>query len=174
MSTAGISLLCSLFPPIYRYKGLTELGTAIFVLAIVFQLAIISLLISRFMLFPSTIPPALTRPSHTLFLGTILLSLTTILCNVQMYVVPHAGPRLPAALSVSFWIYLVSTFVLYVTQYYLLFAATTPVSKRNHKTMKLGDVTSAWLLSVFPIMLAGTLAAFFLSSKALVGKKLAL
>ena len=58
-------------------------------------------------------------------------------------------------LIVAFWIYLAMTFSVSVLQYHLLFTAKE--SRRLH----VAAMTPAWILPIFPVMLAGTLAGGF-------------
>ncbi|KAJ2894352.1 C4-dicarboxylate transporter/malic acid transporter [Zalerion maritima] len=155
MSTGGISLLLALLP--HRFPGLTTIGTIIFILSLTLQTLITLLLCLRFILFPSSIYPALTQSPEAMFVGTFFLSLAATLSNISIYGIPQCGAWLPVALRVCFWIYLAVTFLVSILQYDRLF--------RNKSHLSASSMTPAWILPIFPVMLAGTLAGFFSPSQ---------
>lgn len=56
-------------------------------------------------------------------------------------------------LKIAFWVYLAVTFAFSVLQYHLLFTV------KDERRLKVSAMTPAWILPIFPVMLAGTLAA---------------
>jgi tellurite resistance protein TehA-like permease len=155
MSTAGISLTLALTP--HRFPSLSHIGLSIFLLNLLFFLLISTLILLRLLLYRPTLRRAFTRPSEALFVPTLFLSVAAMLSNMAEY----ARLFLPAAraraletgfLRVAFWVYLAVCFAFSVVQYHLLF--TVPQARR----LRLDAMTPAWILPVFPVMLAGTLA----------------
>ena len=147
MSTGGIALLLAVTP--HRFRGLTTIGTIFFILDLALFLTICMALTARFYLYPGTLRASVEHPSESLFFPTFWLSLSTIITGMQSYGVPSAGPWLPIALRVLFWIYVACTFPVAVIQYSYLFMA---------KRLTVQSMTPAWILPIFPIMLSGTTA----------------
>ena len=157
MSTGGIALVLALTP--HRFSGLNIIGLVIFLMALVFFTFITIALCLRFILYRHTLSKSMTHPSEALFISTFFLSIAAMLSNVQEYGEIFLGDndkrRLYVFLRVAFWAYLAVTFLLSVVQYHLLF--TVKVERR----LSTSTMTPAWILPIFPIMLAGTLAGFF-------------
>lgn len=95
-------------------------------------------------------------------MSTFFLSIAALLSNAEKYgAVFLPGTEAAAAdgswaafLRVTFWIYLSLTFVVSVIQYHLLF------SVKEQRRLTVNSMTPAWILPIFPVMLAGTIAAF--------------
>jgi C4-dicarboxylate transporter/malic acid transport protein len=154
MSTGGIALLLSQTP--HRFNGLQVLGDIVSILNLVLFILFCSALAARFMMFPQTMKSCLTHPTESLFLPTLLISISNIISNVQAYGVPKTGYWLVVTLRVLFWMYTAVTFAIGVGQYYFLFTG---------KPLTLQSMTPAWILPVFPIMLSGTLASLLSPSQ---------
>ncbi|GAB1318240.1 Voltage-dependent anion channel-domain-containing protein [Madurella fahalii] len=157
MSTSGIALTLAVTP--HRFRGLSHLGLAIFLLDLLFFLSITLAILARFTLYRPTLRRAFTRPSESLFVPTLFLSLATILSNIneygRLFLSAAAHARLAAGLlRVAFWIYLGATFALSVVQYHLLFSV-----RKKERRLTVGAMTPAWILPILPVMLAGTVAA---------------
>ncbi|KAK2056921.1 C4-dicarboxylate transporter/malic acid transporter [Colletotrichum caudatum] len=150
MSTGGIALLLGATP--HRFRGLDTIGLVVFLLDVVLIFIITAALCLRFSLFRKTPAMVITNPSEFLFIPTFFLSIAAALCNIQHYAVPKCGPWLIVTLRVCFWLYLVLTFFLSVGMYHLLF--------NGRRRLSLDNMTPAWILPIFPLMLSGTLAAF--------------
>ncbi|KDN66312.1 putative C4-dicarboxylate transporter/malic acid transporter [Colletotrichum sublineola] len=155
MSTGGIALLLGVTP--HRFRGLDTIGLVVFLIDIVFIFLITAALCLRFFYFRKTPAKIITNPSEFLFIPTFFLSLAATLFNIQHYAVPKCGPWLIVALKVCFWLYLGATFFLSVGMYHLLFT--------GRRRLSLDTMTPAWILPIFPVMLSGTLAAFFAPSQ---------
>lgn len=156
MSTGGIALALGLTP--HRFRGLDTIGLIVFLFDLVCFLAISGCLLLRFALYKNTFRRTLTRPREALFVSTFLLSIATLLCNAQKYGVlflrTEAQDGLAVFLRVMFWLYVAVTFLMSVIQYHLLF------SVKEQRRLTVHSMTPAWILPIFPIMLAGTIAAF--------------
>ncbi|KAK1992065.1 C4-dicarboxylate transporter/malic acid transporter [Colletotrichum falcatum] len=155
MSTGGIALLLGVTP--HRFRGLDTIGLVVFLFDIVLIFLITAAMCLRFSLFRKTPAQIITNPSEFLFIPTFFLSIAAALSNVQHYAVPKCGPWLIDTLRVCFWLYFVLTFLLSVGMYHLLFD--------GRRRLSLDNMTPAWILPIFPVMLAGTLAAFFAPSQ---------
>lgn len=156
MSTSGIALLLAITP--HRFPGLSEIGLALFIIDLVMFASISLVLALRFVLYKHTLRRAFTRPSEALFVPTLFLSVAAIVANASEYgrmFLKEEGERrgLVKALEVVFWGYLGVVFVAGVVGYHLLF-----VVRKVERRLRVGGMTPAWILPVFPVMLAGTLA----------------
>ncbi|KAK1573857.1 C4-dicarboxylate transporter/malic acid transporter [Colletotrichum navitas] len=155
MSTGGIALLLGATP--HRFRGLDTIGIVVFVLDVVLIFLITAALCLRFSMFRKTPAMVITNPSEFLFIPTFFLSIAAALSNIQHYAVPKCGPWLIVTLRVCFWLYLVLTFLLSVGMYHLLF--------NGRRRLSLDNMTPAWILPIFPVMLSGTLAAFIATTQ---------
>ncbi|KAI9730101.1 MAG: hypothetical protein M1834_006093 [Cirrosporium novae-zelandiae] len=149
MSTGGVALLLKQTP--HQFNGLETIGTVIFILNLIFFIGISSALIMRFSLDPDALPFSLRHNTEGLFFPTFWLALAVIISGIEAYGVPHCGYWLVVTLRVLFWIYVACTFLVAVFQYYMLF---------NGSSLTLQNMTPAWLLPVFPVMLTGTIACY--------------
>jgi len=157
MSTSGIALVLAIAPK--RFRGLSEIGLAVFLLDLIFFCFITVAILVRFGLYRHTLQRAFTRPSEALFVPTLLLSVCAILANVAEYgrlflsrQTMRIGGPMAEFLEVAFWVYLAVTFVFSVGQYHLLFTV------KEERRLLPSAMTPAWILPIFPVMLAGTLA----------------
>ncbi|SLM34710.1 Voltage-dependent anion channel [Lasallia pustulata] len=148
MSTGGISLLLSVLP--HRFRGLTTIGTTIFILDLVLFIVLTNLITARFILHRGSFTRSLNHPTESLFIPTFWLTIATLGSNIQQYGVPSSGPWLLVAVRVLFWTYSACTFASAILQYHLLFTG---------KPLTIQSMTPAWLLPIFPVMLCGTLAS---------------
>lgn len=156
MSTGGIALVLGLTPN--RFRGLDTIGLVVFLFDVVCMLAISTCLLLRFALYKHTFRKTLTRPREALFVSTFFLSIAALLSNAAKYgalfLSPEAQDGLAVFLRVTFWLYLAATFLISVIQYHLLF------SVKEQRRLTVHHMTPAWILPIFPVMLAGTIAAF--------------
>jgi tellurite resistance protein TehA-like permease len=157
MSTSGISLVLALTP--HRFPGLNSIGLAIFLVDLVCFLVITTALFLRFFLHDRTFRRSLTRPGEALFVPTFWLSIAAILSNIgeygRLFLGAGALESLAHFLVVAFWMYLATTFAVSVFQYHILF------NVKEMRRLKIASMTPAWILPIFPVMLAGTLAGGF-------------
>ncbi|KAK3385909.1 voltage-dependent anion channel-domain-containing protein [Podospora didyma] len=154
MSTSGIALVLAITP--HRFRGLNIIGLIIFIVDLLSFVFISTAIALRFVLYQDTIRRAFTRPSEGLFVPTLFLSIAAILSNIQEYAaifLPNDPAGLVGFLRVAFWTYLGVTFCLSVFQYHLLFTV------KEERRLTVNAMTPAWILPIFPVMLAGTVAA---------------
>lgn len=156
MSTGGIALALGLTP--HRFRGLDTIGLVVFLFDLVCFLLITVCLLLRFLLYKNTFRKTLTRPKEALFVSTCFLSIAALLSNAEkygsMFLTTKAQEGLAVFLRITFWLYLGSTFLLSVIQYHLLFTV------KESRRLQAHAMTPAWILPIFPVMLAGTIAAF--------------
>ncbi|KAK4132166.1 hypothetical protein BT67DRAFT_92166 [Trichocladium antarcticum] len=155
MSTSGISLILATTP--HRFRGLDEIGLAVFCFDLLSFLGITAAILLRFALYRHTFRRAFTRPAEALFISTFFLSVAAILSNMDQYarLFLSAAQRARMAegfLRVAFWCYLGASFAFSVGQYHLLFTV------KKERRLMVSAMTPAWILPIFPVMLAGTLA----------------
>jgi len=154
MSTSGVALVLAIAPK--RFPGLSTIGLVIFLLDLIFFLFITLCISLRFVLYRHTFRRAFTRPSEALFVPTLLLSLAAIISNIAEYTRLFLSPRMgrPTArfLEFAFWGYISVTFAMSILQYHLLFTV------KPERRLLVSSMTPAWILPIFPVMLAGTLA----------------
>lgn len=157
MSTSGISLVMALTP--HRFEGLNYIGLVLFIFDVLLFVLITVSLIFRFTIHRHTFRKALTHPTEALFISTFFLSIAAILTNMDEYGNIFLGDTAKTGLSkflqAAFWIYLTVTFLFSVLMYHLLFTV------KEERRLTVDVMTPAWILPIFPVMLAGTLAGSF-------------
>jgi C4-dicarboxylate transporter/malic acid transport protein len=150
MATGGIATLLNAQPN--KFTGLKTIGKVVFICDLVLFVAFTAVITTRFIMHRGTFTSALTHPTESLFVPTFFLSIVNIFNCIQAYAVPSCGPWLIVVQRVAFWIYLACAFLLAVFQYKYLF--TAPPNRLTVQSM-----TPAWILPIFPAMLAGTFAS---------------
>ncbi|KAL2020036.1 hypothetical protein VTK56DRAFT_8939 [Thermocarpiscus australiensis] len=156
MSTGGLSLLIHAQP--HQFPGLRQIGLAAYVLNIVLFVLVTSALAARFLLFRGSLTRSLTHPREGFFVPTFFLTLATLLTSTQRYVIPEGDDAeeeepqlLLLAMQLAFWVYVALTTGLAVGQYTYVFGAA--------RSFGLQTMMPTWILPIFPVMLAGTIAS---------------
>lgn len=150
MATGGLALLLHPDTQPHTFDGLLTIGKIVFILDLVIFTAITACISYRFATNPGTFGSSLTHPTESLFASTSLISLASILACMGRYGIPQTGPWLNVTFLVLFWIYYAITWLAAIIQYVHLF--TNP-------SLRIQDMTPAWDLPIFPVMLSGTVAA---------------
>lgn len=154
MSTGGISTLLAIQP--HAFPGLISIGAVFYVVNLIFFAILCSMMVLRFTKFPGSFKESIMHEREALFIPTFFLSVATIITGTQKYVVESYEANHPmrgwivTSMSIAFWVYAFFTFCLAVFQYSFLFA---------RHTYLLTKFMPSWLLPIFPIMLAGTIAS---------------
>ncbi|EAT88175.2 hypothetical protein SNOG_04415 [Parastagonospora nodorum SN15] len=154
MATGGIATLISIQP--HSFPGLITIGAVFFILNLIFFFGITGTMILRFTKFPGSFKASITHEREGLFLGPFFLSVATIITGTQKYIIQAYEVDHPnrswavTSIAVAFWAYTFMTFCLASFQYSFLFCC---------HTYKLTSFMPSWLLPVFPVMLAGTIAS---------------
>ncbi|KAK4495171.1 hypothetical protein PRZ48_013498 [Zasmidium cellare] len=89
MSTGGIALLLAQTP--HRFTGLTTIGKVVYIYDLATFLLLTALILTRFLLRPSSLPLSLLHPTEALFFPTFFLALVIILMGAQAYGGPEVG-----------------------------------------------------------------------------------
>lgn len=154
MSTGGISTLVAIQP--HPFPGLISIGAIFYVVNLIFFAALCSTMILRFTKFPGSLKESIMHEREALFIPTFFLSVATIITGTQKYIVEMYEASHPmrgwiiTSMAIAFWVYVFFTFCLAVFQYSFLFA---------RHTYLLTKFMPSWLLPIFPVMLAGTIAS---------------
>ncbi|KAF2682607.1 hypothetical protein K458DRAFT_405376 [Lentithecium fluviatile CBS 122367] len=154
MSTGGISTLIAIQP--HSFKGLISIGATFYVINLIFFATLCSMMVLRFTKFPGSFKESVMHEREGLFIPTFFLSVATIITGTQKYVVEMYEATHPmrgwivTSMAIAFWVYVFFTFCLAIFQYSFLFA--------HHKYL-LTKFMPSWLLPIFPVMLAGTIAS---------------
>ncbi|KAK7731785.1 hypothetical protein SLS53_008606 [Cytospora paraplurivora] len=160
MSTAGIGLVLGATPN--RFKGLDVIGLIVFIFALFMFILISTLLICRFILFKNTFRRCFTHPREALLVPTFFLTIASLLSGAEhwgsVFLNDHKFAGLCRFLKVMYWIYLGCTFLFSIVAYTILF------TRKEEVRLKAPAMTPAWILPIFPIMLAGTIAAAICST----------
>ncbi|KZM24063.1 transmembrane transport [Ascochyta rabiei] len=156
MSTGGLALLLSPSTQPHTFQGLEIIAKIVYIFDLVIFTLITCAMLYRFTQQPSLLRESIFHPTEGLFMPTIFLSLASIIGGTKLYGIPSSGPWLVVAYRVLFWIYFAVTFLVAIGMYYVLFC---------HPSLKVDDMTPAWDLPIFPVMLTGTIAAIGASSQ---------
>jgi C4-dicarboxylate transporter/malic acid transport protein len=147
MSTGALAVVLSNTPN--RFNGLTVIGTIFFILTIILFLLFTVAMALRAVWYPKRFIGSLHHPVEGLFFGSYWVTVSLILNGAQGYGVPNAGPWLPRALLVTFWIYCAIVLIVGVAQYYVLF---------QEERLKITDAVPAWIFPIYPLLVVGPLA----------------
>ncbi|KAJ0421066.1 voltage-dependent anion channel [Aspergillus carlsbadensis] len=147
MSTGGLALLIGNQPN--RFKGVDQIGVAVYIIDLILFAFVCSLMSLRFILHGGLLD-SLRHEREGLFFPTFWLSIATIISGLYRYFGEDAADSFVIALEVLFWVYCACTLTLAVVQYYFLFSSHS----YNLQTMM-----PSWILPIFPVMLSGTIAS---------------
>ncbi|KAF1944063.1 hypothetical protein EJ02DRAFT_108101 [Clathrospora elynae] len=154
MATGGLATLIANQP--HSFPGLITIGAVFYIFNILLFTAVTTTMIIRFTKFAGSFKESIAHEREGLFLGPFFLSIATIITGTQKYVIEAYDVDHPnrawavTSMAVAFWAYTFITFCLATFQYSYLFCA---------HTYKLTSFMPSWLLPIFPIMLAGTIAS---------------
>lgn len=147
MSTGGLALLIATQPN--RFKGLDEIGLAIYIINLIMFAFVCSLMAARFIIHGGLVQ-SLTHDREGLFFPTFWLSIATMITGLEKYFGDDPAQSFSTTLEVLFWTYCVCTFAVAVIQYSFMFTSVT---------YRLQTMMPSWILPAFPIMLSGTIAS---------------
>ena len=148
LSTGSISILLSIQP--YTFTGLVTIGKIFYIVSLIMFLALLSLIIARFVRKPRAISTSLHHPSESFFFGGFWTSVALVIYGMQVYGVPACGPWLVQAVRVLFWIYYACAMIVAVLQYHVIFEV---------EKMKPGDAMPVWIFPAYPFLVTGVLAS---------------
>jgi len=152
MATGGLALLLSPATQPHSFRGLQTIGKVVYVFDLVIFTLITIAITFRFIRYPGRLKSSLTHPTESLFVATSFLAAASIIAGIGRYAIPSlpSATWLVVVYRELFWIYFTTTFMAAVVFFVLLF--TNP-------RLKIQDMTPAWDLPIFPVMLSGTIAA---------------
>jgi len=154
MSTGGLATLIAIQP--HAFPGLITIGAVLFVFNLILFTFVCTMMLLRFSMHPGSLKESLKHEREGLFFPTFWLSVATIITGTQKYVIQPLEAEhemrawLLTSMAIAFWLYAICTFLLAVIQYSYLFIGHTYL---------LTKFMPSWLLPIFPIMLAGTIAS---------------
>ncbi|KAJ6015442.1 hypothetical protein N7540_010033 [Penicillium herquei] len=147
MSTGGLALLIASQPN--RFKGLDEIGLAVYIINLIMFAFVCSLMAARFIIHGGLVQ-SLTHEREGLFFPTFWLSIATMITGLEKYFGDDPAKAFSTILEVLFWAYCVCTFAVAAIQYSFVFSSVT---------YRLQTMMPSWILPAFPIMLSGTIAS---------------
>jgi C4-dicarboxylate transporter/malic acid transport protein len=156
MSTGGLALLLSPSTQPHTFQGLEIIGKITYIFDLVIFTLISCAMVYRFVQRPALFRESICHPTEGLFLPTVFLSLASIIGGTNLYGIPSCGPWLVVVYRILFWTYFAGTFIVATGMYYMLF---------SNPSLKVEDMTPAWDLPIFPVMLTGTIASIGASSQ---------
>ncbi|KUJ07661.1 C4-dicarboxylate transporter/malic acid transport protein [Mollisia scopiformis] len=149
LATLGVALILDNEP--HRFHALTTIGKVVYLFAIT-QFVILTCFVT-WRIFTETgwFRRSLSRPSEALSFATTWLSFGNILAGGHSYAQPREGSHLANAMIVFFWIYVAIAYLLSIVLNVLLYTG------EDH--LMLPNMTPAWMLPIFPVILSGTIAS---------------
>lgn len=147
MSSGGLAVLIVNQPNVFR--GLREIGLAIYIFNLALFAIVCSLMATRFILYGNLLD-SLRHDREGFFFPTFWLSIATIVCGLDKYFGTDPHEKFSLALEVLFWIYCACTLLTAVIQYSFVF------TKHSYG---LQTMMPSWILPAFPVMLSGTIAS---------------
>ncbi|RBR24290.1 uncharacterized protein FIESC28_02780 [Fusarium coffeatum] len=154
MSAGGLALLIHVQP--HQFTGLRIIGMVLYAInLLIFTLCCIGMIL-RFSFNTGDLKRSVTHHREGFFLPTFFLAIASLITSTQRYVIPKDDASYAWATQTIFWIYVVVTFILAIWQYSFLFAG---------HSFSLQAMMPGWLLPIFPVMLAGTVATVILDTQ---------
>lgn len=151
MSTGGLALVLGVTPN--QFNGLQTIGKTLFISNIFLFILITVGISARFAICPQALRNSLLDGHEGLFMPCFFLTISTMISNTQIYLVPGVEEFLETVMRDIFWIYVAFTLTLAVLFYWFIW--TTPEINQKLHADKMGP---GWMLPIFPIMLSGTLS----------------
>ncbi|KAF5849949.1 hypothetical protein GGP41_005386 [Bipolaris sorokiniana] len=154
MATGGLGTLIAIQP--HPFPGIKTIGAIFYILNLLLFTGVTMTMVLRFTKYAGSFKASISHEREGLFLGPFFLSIATIITGTQKYVIESYDANHPnrswavTTMAVAFWSYTFITFCLASFQYSFLFCS---------HTYKLNSFMPSWLLPIFPIMLAGTIAS---------------
>lgn len=154
MSTGSLAVV--LYQTPHKFNGLLTIGKIVFILDLTLFILYTAIITTRFTLKPNTFRTSLVDPGESFFFGSFWVSLSLVLQNISQYAFPSCGPWLVQTLEVLFWIYFALILIVAIFQYQNLFV---------EKNLRIADMTPAWILPIYPLLVTGPLAAVIMNQQ---------
>lgn len=148
LGALGLSLLIANLP--LRFDGLTTIGKVIYLIGLTEFVIIGVFVIIRLLTKSGCFRRSITKDSEAYFFSTVMMCIASIIQGAHVYGNPKQGSNLSAALRVVFWIYAPVAYLFALGMYFVLF------TNRHH--LKAADMTPAWMLPMFPVILTAPTA----------------
>ncbi|KAE9979199.1 hypothetical protein EG328_001035 [Venturia inaequalis] len=155
MATGGIANVIDSIPQPFRFPHLYALGAIFFILNMVLFVFNITMISTRFYLFPHTFRASFVHPTESLFIPAVIISFGTILINITQYGIGRTGPWLETTMLIMFWIYCALA-ILASSGMYLLIWST--------QTFTIAGMTPIWIFPAYPLLITGPFASNLASS----------
>ncbi|KAK0553003.1 Plasma membrane sulfite pump involved in sulfite metabolism [Tilletia horrida] len=123
----------------YSFRGLQEIGIAVFVLNFLLFVLLLSLTITRYAVWPRLLPLMLYHPTQAFFLGTFPMGAVTLVEIVVLGLIPRLGQSWLYVAWVSWWICAAVTIVV---------AIGVPFITQTRQTQRFEHITGVWFLPV--------------------------
>lgn len=150
----GLSLLIANLP--FRFHGLTAIGKVVYLIGLT-EFVILGVFVTiRLMTKRGCFRRSITKDSEAYFFSVVLMCVSSIIQGGHVYSNPQEGSRLSATFRVVFWVYAPIAYLFTLFMYYVLF------TNRHH--LKAADMTPAWMLPIFPVILTGPTAGLVAST----------
>lgn len=155
MATGSLSVV--LYKTPNQFSGLFTIGKIVFLFDLVTFCTFTTLIIARFIMVPCSLYKSLHKnPTESLFFGAFWVSIALLLQNIEIYGHQYCGRWLTKTLEVCFWTYAAIVFCVGIFQYYTLFL---------EERLQVNGMMPAWILPIYPFLVAGPLAAVLLDSQ---------
>ena len=148
------SLAVVLYQTPHQFPGLRTLGKVVFIIDLILFCAFTVMMAIRFVLRPKAFVHSLHDKRESFYFGTFWVSLSLIIQNASQYAFPECGQWLVRTLEIVFWCYLSLVLTVAIQQYQALFVT---------QTFSISDMTPAWILPIYPLLVTGPLAANLIS-----------
>jgi tellurite resistance protein TehA-like permease len=154
LAALGLSLLIANVT--LRFHGLTTIGKVIYLLGVT-EFVLLGIFVTiRMATKQGCFRKSIIKDSEAYFLSTVLMCIVSIIQGAHVYSNPKQGSRLSATLRVVFWIYAPVAYLFALLMYFVLF------TNRHH--LKAANMTPAWMLPIFPVILTAPTAGIVASS----------
>lgn len=154
LASLGLSLLLANLP--LRFHGLNTIGKVIFLLGVTEFIIIGTFVTLRFSTKRGVFKRSITKDSEAYFFSIVMMCIASIIQGAHVYSNPKEGSRLSDTYMVVFWIYAPVAFLFALGMYSLLF------TNRHH--LQAANMTPAWMLPMFPVILTAPTAGIVASS----------
>jgi tellurite resistance protein TehA-like permease len=154
LGALGLSLLLANLP--LRFQGLTTIGKVIYLIGLTEFVILGVFVLIRLLTKHGCFRRSITKDSEAYFFSTVMMCIASIIQGAHVYADPKEGSRLSAALRIVFWIYAPVAYVFSLSMYFVLF------TNRHH--LRAADMTPAWMLPIFPVILTAPTAGLIASS----------
>ncbi|OAL07325.1 C4-dicarboxylate transporter/malic acid transport protein, partial [Phaeosphaeriaceae sp. SRC1lsM3a] len=154
LASLGLSLLLANLP--LRFHGLNTIGKVFYLIGVT-EFVVIGIFVTlRLSTKRGVFRRSITKDSEAYFFSIVMMCIASIIQGAHVYSNPKEGSRLSDTYRVVFWIYAPVAFLFALGMYSLLF------TNRHH--LQAANMTPAWMLPIFPVILTAPTAGIVASS----------